>query len=228
MSQRETPGKLIAYYAARAAEYDDVYHKPERQDDIGSLRSILRELLRGHSVLEVACGTGFWTEEIAATASHIHATDTNESVLEIASKRLRHHRNVTIDRDDAFALTGTTGVFTAAFAGFWWSHVPKGEQLCRFLNALHAKLQPGALVVFTDNRYVEGSNLPITREDADGNTYQKRRLREGTEYEVLKNFPEEAELRSLLQGRGSMIDFRWLTYYWCLSYQTCGTAEPNI
>ena len=70
--------------------------------------------------------------------------------------------------------------------------------MCRFLNVLHARLEPGALVVFTDNRYVEGSSLPITREDADGNTYQERRLRDGTEYEVLKNFPEEAELRSLL------------------------------
>jgi SAM-dependent methyltransferase len=227
MSQQETPGKLVAYYAARAAEYDDVYRKPERQDDIGSLRSILGDLLRGHSVLEVACGTGFWTREIAATASHIHATDVNDSVLEIASERLRLYRNVTFGRDDAFALIGTSGVFTAAFAGFWWSHVARGEQLSRFLNVLHAKLQPGALVVLTDNRYIEGSNLPITREDMDGNTYQKRRLRDGTEHEVLKNFPQEAEFRSLLQGRGSMLDFRWLTYYWCLSYRTGGIVEPN-
>jgi protein-L-isoaspartate O-methyltransferase len=181
MSHEETPDKLIAAYAARAAEYDDIYYKPERQDDIGSLRLILREVLRGHSVLEVACGTGFWTEAVARTASHIHATDANDNVLEIARARLRHHRNVTLDRDDAFALTGTTGVFTAAFAGYWWSHLPRGEPLCRFLNALHARLGPGALVVFTDNRYVEGSSLPITRRDADWNTYQKRRLRDGTQ-----------------------------------------------
>jgi SAM-dependent methyltransferase len=211
-----------------AAEYDDIYRKPDRQNDIGALRSILRELLRGHSVLEVACGTGFWTEEIATTASHIHATDLNDSVLEIASERLRGHRNVIVHRDDAFALTGTTGVFTAAFAGFWWSHVSRGEQLCQFLNVLHAKLQPGALVVFTDNRYVEGSSLPITREDVNGNTYQRRRLRDGSEHEVLKNFPEEAEFRSLLRGRGSMLDFRRLTYYWCLSYRISGTVQPGI
>ena len=228
MSHEETPDKLIAYYAARSAEYDDVYHKPERQDGIGSLRLILREVLRGHSVLEVACGTGFWTEAVARTASQIHATDVNDSVLEIARDRLRHHRNVSIDRDDAFTLTGTTGVFTAAFAGFWWSHLPRSEPLCRFLNVLHARLESGALVVFTDNRYVEGSSLPITRKDADGNTYQKRRLRDGTEYEVLKNFPEEAEFRSLLQGRASKIDFRRLTYYWSLSYETRGASEPNI
>jgi 2-polyprenyl-3-methyl-5-hydroxy-6-metoxy-1,4-benzoquinol methylase len=220
MSRQGTPDNLTAYYAARAAEYDEVYRKPERQDDLKSLRAILRELLSGHSVLEVACGTGFWTEQVAVTASHIHATDVNDSVLEIASERLRHCQNVTIHRDDAFALTRVNGVFTAAFAGFWWSHLHKGEQLSGFLNLLHSKLQPGALVVFTDNRYVGGSSLPITRQDAEGNTYQMRRLRDGTEHEVLKNFPLEDDIRRVLQGRGDALDFRTLTYYWCVSYRT--------
>jgi SAM-dependent methyltransferase len=210
---------LIAYYAARAAEYDDVYLKPERQDDLGSLRSILRELLKGHTVLEVACGTGFWTVEIAATAKSIQAIDANASVLEIALERLRNQPNVNVARDDAFLLDGVRGDFTAAFAGFWWSHLRKGAQLSRFLDVLHGRLRPGALVVFTDNRYVAGSSLPITREDADGNTYQQRRLRDGTEHEVLKNFPEETELQNILRGRGTQVDFRRLTYYWCLSYR---------
>ncbi len=216
---------MIAYYAARAAEYDDVYLKPERQDDIASLSSILRTLLAGRSVLEVACGTGFWTEKIAVTASHVHATDVNDSVLEIASEKLRYQPNVTIARDDAFVLSTTTGVFSAGFAGFWWSHMRKGEQLSQFLDSLHARLQPGTLVVFADNRYVEDSSLPITREDADGNTYQNRRLKDGTEHEVLKNFPGEIECRDTLQGRGFMLDFRALKYYWCLSYRTRGTSE---
>jgi SAM-dependent methyltransferase len=226
VSHQEFPDNLVAYYAARATEYDEVYRKPERQEDIRSMRSILRELLSGHTVLEVACGTGFWTDEIAATANHIHAIDVNSSVLEIASDRLRRHRNVTVGRDDAFLLTGTKGIFTAAFAGFWWSHLRRGEQLSRFLDGLQGKLQPGALVVFIDNRYVEGSSLPINRADAEGNTYQTRRLGDGTEHEVLKNFPEEAELRMLLNGRGSALDFRSLT--WCLSYRTSGVVESRI
>ncbi len=219
MSQESEPRNLIAYYAARAAEYDDVYRKPERREDIVSLGSILRTLLGGHSVLEVACGTGFWTERIAATASRIHATDANNSVLEIASAKLRCQPNVTLACDDAFVLSTANGIFSAAFAGFWWSHMRKGEQLSQFLDSLHARLQPGALVVFADNRYVEDSSLPITREDADGNTYQNRRLKDGAEHEVLKNFPLEAECRKLLQGRGVTLDFRSLKYYWCFELQ---------
>jgi demethylmenaquinone methyltransferase/2-methoxy-6-polyprenyl-1,4-benzoquinol methylase len=226
VTQPATADNLITYYAARAAEYDEIYLKPVRQEDIASLRVILRELLAGHVVLEVACGTGFWTAEIAATAKSIYATDVNARVLEIASNRLARYRNVSVHNDDAFKLSGTSRVFTATFAGFWWSHLRRGSELIRFLDVLHAKLPPDALVVFIDNRYVAGSSLPITREDADGNTYQKRRLRDGTEHEVLKNFPDEAELRSLLQGRGGRLDFRWLTYYWCMSYRTRGISEP--
>ena len=48
---------LTAYYRERAAEYDAVYDKPERQDDLARLRALLPPLVAGRSVL-VAWGTG--------------------------------------------------------------------------------------------------------------------------------------------------------------------------
>ena len=68
---------LKRYYAARAAEYDRVYAKPERQADIARLRDILTDLLKGHRVLEVACGTGYWTEPVGRVAESVLATDIN-------------------------------------------------------------------------------------------------------------------------------------------------------
>ena len=50
---------LAAYYAARAAEYERVYAKPERQTDLSRLRAAVAEFARGRRVLEVACGTGY-------------------------------------------------------------------------------------------------------------------------------------------------------------------------
>ena len=49
-------------------------------------------------------------------------------------------------------------------------------------------------MLIVDNRYVEGSNSRVTREDEQGNTYQRRQLDNGAEFEVLKNFPHRAEL----------------------------------
>ena len=49
-------------------------------------------------------------------------------------------------------------------------------------------------MVFFDNCYVEGSSTPLSRTDAAGNTYQSRRLDDGSTHEVLKNFPAKKAL----------------------------------
>jgi demethylmenaquinone methyltransferase/2-methoxy-6-polyprenyl-1,4-benzoquinol methylase len=203
---------LAKYYAERAHEYEKIYLKPERQTDIARLKSRLRELFAGHAVLEAACGTGYWTAVIAETAASILATDINSEVIMLARKKSISSEKVRFSQEDAFSLTTIQGAFTAGFAGFWWSHIRKSE-LSRFLNAFHAKLQPGALVVLMDNRYVEGSNLPISRIDEEGNTYQQRRLENGATYEVLKNFPDENEIREIMGPDAENFHEERLTYY---------------
>ncbi len=66
-----------------------------------------------------------------------------------------------------------------------------------------------------DNRYVEGSSTPITEIDTHGNTYQMRRLGDGSPVRVLKNFPSEDELRSQLPG----LRYEALEYYWLAEYR---------
>jgi ubiquinone/menaquinone biosynthesis C-methylase UbiE len=53
---------LISYYRDRANEYEQIYSKPERQNDLKRIGSILHEEFFGKTVLEIACGTGYWTE----------------------------------------------------------------------------------------------------------------------------------------------------------------------
>jgi hypothetical protein len=102
-------------------------------------------------------------------------------------------------------------------AAFWWSHVPKAR-LTDFLRGFHRVLAPGARVVFLDNVYVEGSSTPLSRTDAHGNTYQLRRLDDGSTHEVLKNFPTEPELRHVVAGWADDVQVEFLRYYWILSY----------
>ena len=52
---------MAGYYASRAQEYERIYHKPERQDDLGTLRAFLERAFAGKHVLELACGTGYWS-----------------------------------------------------------------------------------------------------------------------------------------------------------------------
>jgi demethylmenaquinone methyltransferase/2-methoxy-6-polyprenyl-1,4-benzoquinol methylase len=83
-----------------------------------------------------------------------------------------------------------------------------------FLHAFFARLQPGARFLFLDNRFVAGSSTPLARTDADGNTYQLRRLADGSTHEVLKNFPDEAELRAVLKPHAARIEWEACDYYW--------------
>ena len=65
---------LVDYYRASAPLYDGVYQKPERQDDLREIERWVAAVFAGRRVLEVACGTGYWTRFIAATATSVTAT----------------------------------------------------------------------------------------------------------------------------------------------------------
>ena len=209
---------LKLYYARRAREYEEIYLKPERQTDIAALKRRVAELLTGCDVIEIACGTGYWTQVFAPVARSVHATDVNTEVLELARAKNLPADRVSFALGDAYQPDGSAREFSAAFASFWWSHVPR-KRLPEFLQALHRALAPGARVVFIDNLYVPGNSSPISRSDDEGNTYQTRTLKDGSAYEVLKNFPDEREVEALLSQRATEINLERLTYYWCLSYR---------
>lgn len=208
---------LADYYARRAAEYERIYAKPERQADLARLRALLADAFRGRAVLEVACGTGFWTPHIATHAVRVDAYDINDETLEVARTKPVDPDRVRFWRGDAFAPPPAEPRHDGAFAGFWWSHVLLREQ-ARFLTGLHAALAPGARVVFIDNRYVEGSSTPLSRADAEGNSYQSRRLADGSTHEVLKNFPTPDALRAAVAPFASRADVTLLEYFWMLDY----------
>lgn len=215
--------RMVSYYAARAPEYDRIYQKPERQADIADLRERLPAVFAGKRVLEIACGTGFWTQFIAPTTRAMVALDAAPQTMAIAAQRVAADK-VRFVTGDAYMLPTDLGRFDAAFAGFWFSHVPQARQR-EFLQGLGAVLQPGALVVLLDNRYVPGSSTPIAQTDANGDSYQLRPLDDGSEHRVLKNFPTQARLRQLLDGLGDEPVLTELAYYWVLQYRVVAQAS---
>ncbi len=208
---------MAAYYAQRANEYERIYQKPERQADLETLRGFVASTFAGAEVFEVACGTGYWTQILARSAASVLATDINDEVLAIARAKGMDPQKVTFQKADAYALPSSFGPFNAALAAFWWSHVPK-SRIRNFLQGFQRVLSPDATVVFIDNVYVEGSSTPISRVDENGDSFQQRRLDNGSTHEVLKNFPTETELRTAVKGLARDARVEFLQYYWILSY----------
>jgi demethylmenaquinone methyltransferase/2-methoxy-6-polyprenyl-1,4-benzoquinol methylase len=211
-----TESLMVSYYADRAKEYERVYQKPERQDNLQQLRSFVESTFAGTYVYELACGTGYWTEILSRSAASIVATDINEEGLAVARSK-RMGQKVTFHIEDAYALPSSSRQFNAGLSVFWWSHVPKAR-LHGFLRGFHRMLSPGARVVFIDNAYVEGISTPISRTDKHGDTYQMRRLDDSSTHEVLKNFPTDSELRAAVEDLASDVRVEFLEYYWILSY----------
>jgi demethylmenaquinone methyltransferase/2-methoxy-6-polyprenyl-1,4-benzoquinol methylase len=206
------------YYAQRAAEYERVFDKPHRQPNIAELKAWLREQFAGRRVLEVATGTGFWLPAATADCLEWLGTDLNPEVLAEARAKPLDFAKVSFQLANAYELAASIGRkdFDAGFAGLWFSHVPVSRR-AEWLAQLHDRLQPGARVVLMDNRYVEGDSTPVTRFDTEGNGYQLRSLSDGSQHEVMKNFPTAAEFEGLLEGRS--FEFRELDYFWTLVYQ---------
>jgi demethylmenaquinone methyltransferase/2-methoxy-6-polyprenyl-1,4-benzoquinol methylase len=205
------------YYVQRAAYYERVYHKPERQTDLRAMEAWIEEPFAGRDVLEIACGTGWWTPHAARRCRSWLATDVNPETMDVArSKNLP--ASVRFEQVDAYSLAELgERRFDAAFAGCWWSHVPL-QRLPAWLERLHARLLPGARVVFLDNSYVQASSTPVTRRDGDGNTYQTRTLDDGSTHEVLKNFPAAEEAFAQLGPRARAPRWTAYTHYWVLDY----------
>jgi len=205
------------YYARRAAYYERVYHRPERQTDLRAIEAWLPQRFAGREVLEVACGTGWWTPHGARESRSWLATDLNPETLAAARNKVLP-ACVGFAEVDAYTLRGLHGRrFDAAFSGCWWSHVPR-TRLSGWLNLLHAQLRPGARVVFLDNAFVPCNSTSLSRHDADGNTYQQRTLDDGTVHEVLKNYPTPDEAIAALGPRAQAPQCIRHGYYWVLDY----------
>lgn len=204
---------LNTYYTLTAAELESAYAQPERQDDLEAMQDRVADLLDGHTVLELACGTGYWTRFIADVAESVHAIDINETLLALA--RRDTPENVTYAQGDAFDLPEAVGQYTAVFAAGWWSHVRR-EQQEKYLAHLRAQLGKDVLIVLLDNCYVEGITTVTARTDLEGNTFQLRQVA-GERFEVMENFPTDSYLRKKVGAAVRDMRVRRLEHYWLLT-----------
>lgn len=216
---------LVSYYKDRAKEYEKIYSKPERQEDLKSAITILQEIFDNKEVLEIACGTGYWTEKIAVKAKSIFATDINETVIDIAKQKDFPNTQVSFELADIYNFPDHNK-FESLFGGFIWSHILL-QDLDKFLLKVNSLVTPGGTVVFMDNNFVEGSNHPITKKDEEGNSFQTRKLEDNTSHLVLKNFPSEIFLRHKIKDISSELKFFNLDYYWIICYTT-KTNNNNV
>lgn len=220
MSQEDARRLLreqIAYYEARAAEYDRMlahsggYHghrhtSPKAgdapDDDQGweRLVRILEDFRPLGHVLEIACGTGAWTQRLALTASTVTALDASASMIEINRQRTAG-AGALVDYvvADVFDWTPDRR-YDAVFFAFWLSHVPPGL-FESFFEIVGRCLAPNGRFLFFDESYLSASVEWEERlDERTGATY--RTLEDGRGFRMVKVYYEPAALQARLRKLG--------------------------
>jgi SAM-dependent methyltransferase len=201
--------EMIAYYEARAGEYDDWYMRRGRyergpihdmawQTDLDAATRWLDDVPIAGRIVEVAAGTGWWSP-LLATKGELWCYDAAPGPLERARDRLlAHGLRAHIHLRDAWAEPDA--VADAVFAGFWLSHVPR-DRLASFLEVVHRWLRPGGTFAFIDSRFDPQSSAVDQRPTADEET-SVRRLNDGRTFTIAKVFYASQELEAALLSTG--------------------------
>jgi demethylmenaquinone methyltransferase/2-methoxy-6-polyprenyl-1,4-benzoquinol methylase len=210
MTEKDIVSEMNAYYARRAPWHDENmgYSSNEAMEELlGPIIDWVEPHIRGRYVLEIACGTGNWTQVLSQRAKSVVATDVNASVLEIARQKPYSGKNVVLQVADAYSLDSVEGTFDAAFGADWWSHIPK-QEIPKFLGSLLPKLSSGSSVVMIDMLHRPQFDDWFSHYDRYGNRIDKRPMQDGGAFHVVKNFPDERELVQLLTPMVTDIEYR--------------------
>jgi SAM-dependent methyltransferase len=209
MDEEQLIESQVAYYRARAGEYDQWFLRQGRYDrgpehrtkwlhELAIVEAALRTDVRNGEVLEVACGTGLWTCHLAESNTRVVAIDASPEVLAINRNRVRSG-NVVYVQADIFSWK-PTDTFDAVFFSFWLSHVPPG-QFDGFWDNIRAALKPKGRVFFVDS-LLEQSSTALDHGPLDQSGVVRRRLNDGREFEIVKVFYDPAVLEQRLLERG--------------------------
>ncbi|MEZ5278021.1 MAG: class I SAM-dependent methyltransferase [Opitutaceae bacterium] len=213
MNVDDTPaflGQQLAYYRARAAEYDQWWLRQGRYDrgpvlnarwfaEAEEISSAL--LTRGPfgRVLELACGTGIWTGQLLPFASELTAMDGSPEMIAINAARVGSTKIRYIEAD--LFQWHPTEQFDTVFFSFWLSHVPPAR-FEAFWELVQSCLAPGGRVFFLDSRHEPTSTALDHRLPGADATVLSRRLNDGREYQIVKVFYDPIRLTDRMVGLG--------------------------
>ena len=182
----------VAYYRAIATEYEDHAISERGEDELIAALDAFRPT--GHA-LELACGSGAWTERLLRHATSVTAVDAAPEMLVRAKARVGQDR-VRFVRADLFTWAADRR-YDVVFFGFWLSHVPL-ERFESFWSLIGSCLEPTGRVFFVDDNY----RTPDELIEGESSSTIRRRLNDGTAYRAVKVPHQPADLEERLTRLG--------------------------
>lgn len=217
----QTLEQMKDYYRARAAEYDQWFYRQGRYNrseatnqlwfaESAEVFAALDNLAIRGDVLELAPGTGIWTERLVRTASSVTVVDASPEMLEINKAKVGSDK-VHYLLADLFNWQPDRQYDVIGF-GFWLSHVPV-ERLESFWQTVTKALKPGAKIFFVDSRREPTSTAADHQLPETGNQIMTRKLNDGSEFQIVKNFYEPKMLQPYLKANKLAVNIQQTAHY---------------
>jgi ubiquinone/menaquinone biosynthesis C-methylase UbiE len=198
------------YYRERAGEYEDWWFRRGRYDhgpetnarwfaDAAEVETAVERFNQAGDVLELACGTGLWTQRLISLTASVTALDGSPEMLELCRARVNDPR-VSYIQADLFAWEPDR-TYDVCFFSFWLSHVPE-ERFEAFWEKVRRAVGSEGRVFFIDSlRSEQASAVDHKLPDRNEET-MLRRLADGREYHIVKRFHEPHALQQRLTHLG--------------------------
>ena len=207
-----------------AGEYDEWWFRKGRYDhgkqandlwfdEQAHARAELIAAIPHGEVADLACGTGIWTEVLAAHADHVTAVDGSVAMLAKAEERLDHTGladKATFLQADLFFWRPEPR-FDAVFLGFF---SPRAGRSARS-GAEHRRrfIKPGGRFLFIDSRRIPESSSPDQPLPDEDESIMVRKLNDGRTFRIIKLFRTQEAMADALVRNGLDTDVRETANY---------------
>ena len=217
----ELLAEQIAYYRALAPQYTTTampqISQAEHDSAEREILAAIRDFAPRGDVLELACGPGTFTAELARHADTLTAVDASPEMISLASA-LPGTERVRFIRADLFSWS-PEATYDVVFFGFWLSHVPL-ERFESFWSMVRRCLTPGGRVFFVDDAF----RTPDELVEGEESTTVRRRLNDGSSHRAVKVPHTPAGLVARLAELGWRFGIRRTAgpFFW-----GAGSVEPR-
>lgn len=218
--------ELFDYYNERAPEYEEFYdgHTSARKIDpalirkeIAEIKEILPDYVKG-SILDVACGTGYWLPYYYKDCPRITLVDQSENVLSECRKKIAElgiADKTEVLRADIFSHRFTPQKFDTVLIAFLISHF-SDEEIDGLLESVRAAVNPGGSFIFIDNIWNEMVESFAFRKYGTHTRY----LKDGRQFRILKRYFTPDDMSELAGKHNFSLDLGYSGEVFLLA---CGT-----
>ena len=188
----------------RAQEYDELisqaghltqeHNETPFDKEFSQLMEVIEGIAPVDPILELASGTGIWTNLLVHIGEYVTAVDASPEMHTINREKV-HSDRVNYVVADLFDWT-PEAQYDLVFFAFFLSHVPQ-ERLSSFLEKVKQAVRPGGTVFVVDQSGATAEELAVTH-----GQYQERTLSDGRQYTIVKVYYPPEHVQEHLEHAG--------------------------